>query len=501
MEAERLLQALGIPTLTVDVEGRVLHANLAAYRLLAWPTGALLGQPLAALLPLPVHTVGGVPIARWLGERARRDGDRPLRLPVLRKDGVCIEIECTQSAVPDHDSLTLLTLERRSESVDFTTERLGAHHETPKEQEQRYRQVFEHAPVGIWHFDARGVITACNDVFVGVIGSSRRLLVGLDMNTIKDERMKACVRGALAGQRMRYEGDYHSTTGDKVTPVRVDFAPIWAPDGTVVGGVGIVEDISERRRAEDERARMLAKEQAARRAAEETLRAREEFLSMASHELRTPLTSVRLSVDNLLELAGQGKLAEMPHALVQKSLQTSARQVRHLARLVDDLLDVSRIRAGRLELCLDELDLAEVVRGVVTRMEPQLVAAKCAVCLDTQPAPGPLDRSRIEQVVTNLLANALKFGAGAPIDVRVRSDGNTLTLEVQDRGIGIAPEEQARIFEQFERAVSARHYGGFGLGLFITRRLVEAHGGTIEVASEPGHGATFIVRLPASVVQ
>jgi signal transduction histidine kinase len=236
------------------------------------------------------------------------------------------------------------------------------------------------------------------------------------------------------------------------------------------------------------------------RRTEQALRWRDEFLSIASHELRTPVTSLGLAAQNLEAMVTGGTLANAPPTVVARGVSTVVRQARHLSHLIDELLDLSRIQAGRFEVAPSEqIDLVEVVRAATGRLARQLAHAGCALTVE---APGPVvgswDGSRLEQVVTNLVANAMKFGAGKPIEVKV-SDGphRDAALVVTDHGIGIAPEHQTRIFDRFQRgAVSSRHYAGLGLGLYIVRQIVEAHRGTISVGSVPGQGATFTVTLP-----
>jgi signal transduction histidine kinase len=150
-----------------------------------------------------------------------------------------------------------------------------------------------------------------------------------------------------------------------------------------------------------------------------------------------------------------------------------------------------------LQLSLSELSLPELVKTVVEQRTADTQRSGCRFELDLQEGPlGQWDRARIEQVIDNLLGNATKYGAGKAVHVQVRADGERARLTVRDEGVGIEPEALPKIFDKFERAVSARHFGGLGLGLFIARQIVESHGGTIRAASEPGQGATFIVELP-----
>ena len=181
--------------------------------------------------------------------------------------------------------------------------------------------------------------------------------------------------------------------------------------------------------------------------------------------------------------------------LVERALRQAAR----LIRLNTELLDVSRIHADRLPLELADVDLGAVAREVIAQFKPDLARAGCSVSLrDGGRIVGLWDRSRVDQIVTNVLANAIKFGAGKPIEISLGEEAGTARLAVRDHGIGIDPAHHAQIFERFERAVSDRHYGGLGLGLYISRKIAEAHGGVILVKSAPGAGATFTVELPCA---
>ncbi len=227
----------------------------------------------------------------------------------------------------------------------------------------------------------------------------------------------------------------------------------------------------------------------------EAIRVRDEFLSVASHELKTPLTSLKLRVQGFLEHA-PAVIEPAQAQRLQRSFDLAERQVRRLENLVNSLLDVSRIAVGHFPLQLGEVDLVPLVRSVVGQFSTEIARGPVEVLLDLpESARGRWDLLRVEQILVNLLSNALKYGAGKPIEVMVRTDDITAWLTVRDHGLGIEAEDQARIFERFERAVSL-NYGGLGLGLYITRQIVLAHGGTIHVESVPGEGSSFVVELP-----
>ncbi|WP_437980213.1 AAA family ATPase [Sorangium sp. So ce117] len=231
--------------------------------------------------------------------------------------------------------------------------------------------------------------------------------------------------------------------------------------------------------------------------AQEAIERRDEFLLVASHELKTPLTSLTMQAHLLARLLPRLQRGEVAPERIDAAIQLLNRQIARLGHLVNELLDVTRLNAGRLTLSRAPVDLAALARDVVERMHEQLTDARCRTQLELEgPVVGNWDAFRMEQILINLLSNALKYGAGGPIHVVVRRDGARAVLVVRDHGMGIAEADQARIFERFERAVSVRNFGGLGLGLYIVRWIVTSHGGTIRVESRPGAGASFIVELP-----
>jgi signal transduction histidine kinase/CheY-like chemotaxis protein len=228
--------------------------------------------------------------------------------------------------------------------------------------------------------------------------------------------------------------------------------------------------------------------------AQDAVRARDEFLSIASHELRTPITTLQIHFHRLIR--GKAKDIQLSDRL-RHVLERCDRQVRRLEALIDHLLDVSRVSSGGLKLERQNVDLTEIVREVSDRFVDELNQNDNHLVLQAdERAVGHWDRLRLEQLVTNLLSNAIKYGSGKPIEVKVQPTPTGGRLEVRDHGVGIEAAELPRIFRKFQRAYSARPNGGLGLGLYISRQIVEAHGGSIVVESAPGEGATFKVELP-----
>ena len=232
--------------------------------------------------------------------------------------------------------------------------------------------------------------------------------------------------------------------------------------------------------------------------AQKSIQLRDDFISIASHELRTPMTPLKMQIQLIKRHMRDESLANFPkREALFKVLEASEQQVDRLARLIEDLLDVSRIKEGRLTLQCEPFDLSKLVGELVERFRFEFERVGCK--LETQIEPnviGNWDRLRIEQAIVNLLTNAIKYGAGKPIVITLKTQAENAILSVQDFGIGIAKEDQMRIFERFERAVPIQRFAGIGLGLYITRQIIEAHGGIVLVESALGKGAVFKLRLP-----
>ncbi|QDG53099.1 response regulator [Persicimonas caeni] len=229
----------------------------------------------------------------------------------------------------------------------------------------------------------------------------------------------------------------------------------------------------------------------------EASRARDEFMQLVAHELRTPLSSLRLQHELLDELSSRDDLADLPPKMLQKVASRAGTQVERISKRVQDLLDMSSIVHRGLELDRAETDLAALAAEVVASFELEARQAGSELTLDApEPVVGDWDADRLDQVLTNLIDNALTYGEGEPVRVQVTQEQGEAVVRVIDRGIGVSQADQDLIFERFGRAVPTEHYGGLGLGLYISCEIAQAHDGTIEVDSAEGEGSTFTVRLP-----
>lgn len=258
------------------------------------------------------------------------------------------------------------------------------------------------------------------------------------------------------------------------------------------GDVAFAEDLALRCALAIENAQLYAE-------AQRSVRVREDFMAIASHELRTPLTPLRMQLHLLRRLVRTEHAPDAPwREKIGSVLTVSERQLDRLVRLVETLLDTSRIAAGRLELERSETELRALVGETIADLEADLTRAGCAIVVHApEPIIGRYDRLRLGQVFTNLLTNAVKYGRGAPIEVSLQATSGKATLRVRDHGPGIPEADQLRIFERFERSSSRQQVEGLGLGLYIAQQIVLLHGGSIRVdATVAGDGAAFVVELP-----
>ncbi|WP_395844016.1 ATP-binding protein [Cystobacter fuscus] len=469
-DSRRWMDALADPLVACDAGERVRYLNPAAERLLGWSAGQLVGQPFSRLLPVRPETSGERSFLHAL--LSKDSGGQPVRTVLLRSDGSRQEVDVTVGCSGQEREEYISVLVRRPAEVTSG--------------ERAHQLVFDNAPLGLFHFDAASTLLACNDYLARIIGAARPRIIGLRLLSLPDRPLADCVRDVLDGRHAYYEGDYHSSTSDKVTPVRVHLAPCIGEHGEVEGGVGIVEDITEQRHAETERTRLL-------REAQEAIRVRDDFLTIASHELKTPLTPLSL------RLAGMERRLERQEPVDPALLRHARQHLMRLTALINDLLDASRIEAGRLALHFEPTRIDMIAERALASMDAERGQHRIDYSHPEEPVRIRGDTFRLEQVIANLLENALKYSPGtSTVRVALEVRGDFALLTVSDEGIGIPKDQQELLFERYFRArnVSITSYGGLGLGLYISRDIVERHGGRIWVESELGRGSTFYVALP-----
>lgn len=502
----RLLRSLGDAVLATDAHGVVRYLNPAAAQLLQCPEHEAIGAPLTQVLrsrpesgsfPTIRHPTPLATWSQWPRALKRRDGgELPIEeciAPLKGRDG---EDPGAVWMFRDATSRRQLELER-SRLLEREHAALGE----AQAQRERMESLFTQTPAAIAVFQGPDHVCsllnpqarALLDVDGGAIGKPLR-----DVQPAMDPGMLSLLDEVYREGRPFSEREVPlASTSPYVTPALSrqqrfhDFT--WQPwrdaRGVIQGVMAVAVEVTGlvvARRAAEDLARDLR----------EAVQARDEFLSIASHELRTPITSVQLQLQFLLR-AAPATDPEGAVSLVHRRVESTLRSMTQLHQLVSTLLDVSRIRAGRLDLRREPVDLSSLTQDLVSRVQEDAAGARCPLRLMVdEPLVGSWDRVRVEQVITNLLSNAFKYGAQRPVEVQVTREGDFARLCVKDHGIGIAPEDQARIFQRFERAVSQCHYSGFGLGLWIVRQIVEALHGDIRVESRPNAGSSFIVRLP-----
>jgi PAS domain S-box-containing protein len=356
-----------------------------------------------------------------------------------------------------------------------------------RETESRFQNMADAAPVLLWMSGTDGLCTFFNQTWLAFTGRALEEEWGVGWaEGIHFEDFQRCMDTYLASFNARkvFEMEYRLKRHDGEFRWILDRGtPRYGPGGKFAGYIGSCVDITDRKQLETQ----LVK----------AVRDRDDFLSIASHELRTPLTTLRLEIESLRRSLRLRPEKALTSGQLARNVEVAGAQTARLVALVENLLDVSRLASGRLELQTTEFDLSDLVTDVVNRLRPALEAARCpAEIVEQTTIVGKWDRLRLDQVLSNLLSNAIKYGAGHAIEVRLRRGHAYARIEVRDHGIGIAADDQDRIFQRFERAASGTHYGGFGLGLWISREIVMALGGSIELESAPGKGSTFTVLLP-----
>jgi hypothetical protein len=366
-----------------------------------------------------------------------------------------------------------------------------------KESDERFRVLVESIRgYAVFMLDRDGRVATWNTGAALIKGYQRDEILGkpIDLFYTREDQengrparllAKAASEGRVEDEGWRLRKDGTRFWADVViTALRNDA-------GVLIGFSKVTRDLTQRQQAEEERRRLDED----RIRAEEALRIRDEFLSIASHELKTPLTALQIELYGM-----RAPIENLRDERLGRKLARASRSADRLTRLIEMLLDVSRIATGRLTLKREPFDLQPAMQQIVEIMEASAAQASCEFLFLPSPNAesivGDWDRLRIEQVVMNLLSNAFKYGAGQPVTLSLSREGDWAIIEVRDHGPGVPLGDLERIFERFERATALLNEGGLGLGLYVSREIVHAHGGTIAGRTLPEGGACFTVRLP-----
>ncbi|HSS01030.1 MAG TPA: ATP-binding protein [Kofleriaceae bacterium] len=360
--------------------------------------------------------------------------------------------------------------------------------EATRQHEERFRLLVESVKdYAIFMLDPDGHVATWNSGAQRIKGYTADEIIGRHFSAFYPEHEIRAGKTEYELAAAQRDGRFE----DEGWRIRKDGTKFWANvvitalrdrSGLLVGYAKVTRDLTERRKVEQERIALAQ--------ATEAVRLRDEFLSLASHELKTPLTVLQLQLEALrdrIDVSDRGVLSKL-----ERSMRAGSR----LAELVEMLLDVSRIATGRFALNLERADVADIVESAVDRMQDAAEVAGCGLSVTAEHAIGRWDRSRLDQLISSLISNAIRYAAGTPIAIGVTREQGDVVIAVRDRGPGIPTEQLVRIFGRFERGASMRHFGGLGLGLYLVRQIAEAHGGTATASNASGGGACITVRLP-----
>jgi len=466
-------------------EGIVTSWNRSAERIFGWTAEEMIGTSITRIIPPDRADEEPAVLARI------RRGDRVEHFETqrVRKDGRRIDVALTISPIRNaRGEIVGASKIARDVTDRKNAERALAH----------LAAIVESSDDTIIGKTLDGIVTSWNAAAERMFGYTADEMIGQSITRLVPSDRPDDVQKILARIRAGERVEHHETQRVRKDGTRIDVSltvsPIKDAQGRIVGASKIARDVTERKRADEERERLLAATQRARAEAEAANRAKDELLSMVSHELRTPLAAI-------LGWVGVLKRGNVSAERRQRALETIEQSGRLQSELIEDLLDVSRIVTGRLRLTIRPIDLGAPVRSAVDAARPDATAKR--IDLDCRVAAGIIvagDTIRLQQVAANLVGNAVKFTPpGGRVRVEVTRGDDEARIVVHDTGRGIAPEFLPEVFEAFRQAddVRSRTRGGLGLGLAIARSLVERHGGRIAAESPGvGAGATFTVRLP-----
>jgi PAS domain S-box-containing protein len=480
----------------LDTDGRVMSWNSGAERIKGYKASEVIGRHFS-IFYTPEAQAQERPDQGL--RRAKSEGRYEDEGWHVRKDGTLFWANAVITAIYDdqggHIGFTKVTR-------DFTDRRKAE--EELRQSEERFRLIIGSVrDYAIYMLDTSGRVASWNAGAEVIKGYGEDEVMGKHFSMFYPAEDAAAGRPqrelerAIADGRYEEEGWRVRKNGERFL-ADVVITAIYDETKQLRGFAKVTRDLTEWRRMEEE-ARLAEVEAIRERAraieADKAVRLRDEFISIAAHELRTPLTALHLKLQSAARLVD--KNAPVDSQQLAEKLRGARRQTGRITELVERLLDVSRIVAGTLAMKFEETNLTSLTAQVVDDLRAPALQARSDLRFHAAgPVLGTWDEARLEQVVMNLLSNAIKYGGGQPIEVRVEATDLGARLVVVDHGVGIAPEDRDRIFARFERVASAEHYGGLGLGLYITRAIVDAHGGSISVSNSAGQGSTFAVDLP-----
>jgi PAS domain S-box-containing protein len=483
----------------IDPNGIVLSWNDGARAFKGYQAEEIIGQHFSRFFTGEDRAAGR---PERLLSTARAEGRVEDQAWRCRKDGTCFWADVVITALHDHDGQIRgfvkvtrdLTERRRSD-------------ELLRQSEERLRLLIEGVKdYAIFMLDPQGFILSWNPGAERIKGYSADEAIGRHFSMFYPPELTDIDHPAHELQIARQVGRYE----EEGVRVRKNGERFWASvvitavyePGTseLRGYAKVTRDLTERRVAQEamrSAAEQIDIERLRADEARNALQARDEFISVAAHELRTPLTALQLKIQSAHAMTIKHPAEGAVAPRLSERLDGALRQLSRLTGLIQRLLDVSSIVRGRLILRTEDVSMSHMLERIVDDFRDAADAAGCEIELTTSgTVDGCWDVDRIEQVITNLIANAIKYGAGKPIDVEVLDSADRVKIRVADHGIGIESADFKRIFERFERAVPVDNYSGLGLGLYITKRIVDAHGGLIHVTSMRGQGTTFTVDLP-----
>ncbi|MFY9607182.1 MAG: MASE1 domain-containing protein [Blastocatellia bacterium] len=501
-ERKRAEQAVFFPASIVEstddavigktLDGTILSWNQGAERLYGYAAEEVIGRSISILIP-PER---GEELPRLLEQIARGESIDRFETERVKKDGQMVLVSLTLSQIKDSAGKII-----GASAIARDITRRRSAEEDLRRREEQLRLALEAANMGAWDYEVQSGAVRWSSGLELIHGIAPGSFGGTFDDYLKDTHPDDRQRVVASLARTLEQGDEHDIEYRIITP---DGNVRWVEGKGVVSRdrrrrpirmTGVCMDVTERKQAEREREDLLAREQAARAEAEAANRAKDEFLALVSHELRTPLNAIVGWVEILLVNSGRDE------ALTARALEVIKRNAELQTRIIGDILDVSRIITGKLQLEMRPVELPAVIQSAISAVQPAAAAKNVHLRSGLEPTdPLSGDPQRLQQIVWNLLSNAIKFSsAGGEVEIRLRQIGANAQITVSDAGEGIPPEFLPRLFDRFSQADSSttRKYGGLGLGLSIVQQLVELHGGTVKADSAgKERGAVFTVTLP-----